>query len=82
MLQNAELPESFKSGLFETTRKYGFSDWKNKFPDIDGREAELLYESLLAGALHAALPEDGCDDRETVVKLIMSTVNTNMEARS
>lgn len=65
------IPESFREGVISTAMKYGMQAWKERIPAVDEREAELVYEGLLAAALRMALSADGGTDRETVVKTIM-----------
>lgn len=76
------LPESFRDGLIETAMKYGVRGWKDRLPGVDGREAELAYEGLLAAAFRIAMTSYDRYDREPVVKTIMGMFSAYIEAHT
>lgn len=62
----------FKEGVVSTLNDYLLHAWKNTHPKMDEREAALLFEGLLAGALQIALKADGKKERKLVETTILN----------
>lgn len=74
------VPETFRTGIIAVAKEHGLQAWKERLPNTDECEAELIYEALLAGALQAAMAESEEKDRETVIRTIMDMLDSYVKA--
>lgn len=74
-LYSGEVSEKFKNGLIATAKEHGIQAWKERLPQLDGHEAEIIYEALVAGALQIALSDETGAGRRETEKIIMDMGN-------
>lgn len=76
------LSERFKNELISVAKEYGLQTWKDSLPKVDEQSAELSFDALLAGVLHAVLAMGNKVSNEKKSRLIMDMINAYVQSRA
>lgn len=81
-IDGVEMPESFKNGLIAIAKEYGLQEWKDSLPKVDEFSAEISFEALLAGTLHAVLAMGERVSNEKKATLILDMIEAYIRSRA
>lgn len=77
-----EISDRLRNGWIATAKEYGLQIWKSRLPKVDGFNAEISYEALLAGTLQAVLAMGDRVSSEKKAALILDMINAYIRSRS